>query len=515
MQQRLCFKNNWSRLNDMLPINNCFAEKLMIQFVKYFFTVSFLLVINLGKSTAQVTRYCRENALIVNADDMQVVPEVSGNYHLLSFSRNEHPKLFVYNRKLELVASQTLPFNYSDRSQYRIITFNNYYYISLYSTLNHKYQFFKIEASGNCINFTEAFQKILVSQVGNVKLGFQLIPYKEYLWMVYNTGIDNINKRTVVMVQADSMLNIIFSHKVQYDFKRDEEKLLQEILVFDRYMVVLKSLQSGSALELMKVNLATGYTIRNTFRSSGYIYSQAGFTYNDVDTSVTISSLLTEPGFSYNPKQYVFVSRLNKILIEKTPFTLLKTQFRKNTSTNFLLVDGSSRWVRFKKGRGNTAYSVLQNNPVTVYEDLINKTENNPDVSSINRVLAQLDADNNMIAYSDEVGVRFSQLNSGLQIITDSLVKNTKDWYTLKADSYTQFEMDEKKCLLVAQQFYNRKNGLLLVNTNTEGGLQYTYMKVNEKYNYLLPKAKIIARQGVLVPYVKGKEAGFITITAK
>lgn len=471
---------------------------------------------NLEKSAAQVVRYCKDNAQFIAPDDVQVVPNIAGSYHLLGFTRNENTKVYIYNSKLELDAVITLPFVYPERTSYRIIPFANYYYISLYSTLNRKYQFFKIDKNGNCTDYTQAFQKLLASQVGNVKLAFQLIPNEESLWMIYNTGLENINKRTVVMVQTDSLLNTVFSHKLQYDFKRDEEKLMQEVIVFGRYMIILKSLQSGSALELMKVNLATGYTIRNTFRSSGYIYTQSGFTYNDDDTSITISSLLTEPGFSYYPRQYVFVSRLNKILIEKVPFALLKTQFKKNTNTNFLLIDGNSRWIRFKKGRGNAASSVTQNNPVTVFEDQIYKTgSDNTDVSAINRMLASMDAGSSINTYSDDVGVRFSLLNPDLQITADSLIKNTKDWYTVKADNFARFEMNRKEYLLVAQQFYNRKNGLMLVNAVDENHLNYNYLKVNEKYNYLLPKAKILQGQGVLVPYVRRREVGFITITAK
>lgn len=482
---------------------------------KYILLVLIFLEISYSKITAQVIRYCGENAQLIAPDDVQVVPNISGNYHLLGFTRNEKPRVFIYNSKLDLENEIALPFIYPERTAYRIIPFPNYYYISLYSSLTRKYQFFKIDKNGNCTDFTTAFIKLLASQTGNIKLGFQLIPHEESLWMIYNTALENINKRTVVMVQTDSLLNIVFSHKVQYDFKRDEEKLMQEIIVFGRYIIVLKSMQSGSALELMKVNLSTGYTIRNNFRSSGYIYSQAGFTYNQDDTTVTISSLLTEPGFSYNPKQYVFISRLNKILIEKTPFALLKTQFRKNTNTNFLLIDNNSRWIRFKKGRGNMASSVTQNNPVTVFEDQIYKTGNNPDESAMNRMIANLDAGTSINTYSDEVGVRFSLLNPALQITTDSLIKNTKDWYTVKADNYTRFEMDKKECLLVAQQFFNRKNGLMLVNADDENHLNYKYLKVNEKYNYLLPKAKVIQGQGVLVPYVRRREIGFITITAK
>jgi hypothetical protein len=478
----------------------------------YFFVTWLVLVAGIKKSTAQLVHYCRENVQIINSDDIQLVPDISGTYHLLTFTRNEPPGVFIYNQKLELIAKTKLPFVYPDRAQYRIIPFKNFYYLSVYIMYRREYKFWKIDAQGNCTDFTEAFQKLLASQAASFKIGFQLIPYQDGLWMVYHTGITNPEKNTVAMIKTDSLLQPVFMHKVMYDFKPDEDVLIQEALIFDRFLIVLKSTQSRSALELMKVNLATGFTIRNTFRSSGYIYSQSGFSYNDDDTTVTVTSLLTEPGFTTNPKQYVFISWLNKILVEKTPLAILKTQFKKNTNTNFVMVNGKSLWVRFKKGRGGTSVSV-QKNPITVYEDLINKTEASQSTAEINSMLARMDGGYAGTAYSDEVGVRFSLLNTNLEIKSDSLVKNTKDSYTIKADQYTRFEMDGKEHLLVAQQFFTRKNGLLDVSADDTEKLQYKFLKVNEKYKYLIAKSKNIPHNGIIVPYTRRNEVGFIKIT--
>ncbi len=482
---------------------------------KYCFTAACLLFFYFGmknKTGAQVVQYCRENVSLINPDDVQLVPDIAGNYHLLSLTKEEHPLLFVYNNRMELYRKLELPFKFLDRSRVNIIPLKNYYYISLYTMNKREYQLWKVDREGNCTDQTTAFKKLLASQSANIKLGFQLIPYKEELWLVYHTAMDNMEKNTIMIVQADSLLNIQFAHKVEYEFNRDEEQLLQEALVFNRHLIVLKSLQSGSALEVMKVNLATGYTIRNTFTSSGYIYSQAGFNFNEDDTTITVTSLLTEPIFSYKAKQYVFVSRLDKILKETTPFTLLKTQFRKNTNANFLMVNGTSRWIRLKKRKFNSG-PVIQNNPVTVYQDMINSSEANQNSLTVNSLLAKMDAENYTVSYTDEIGVRFSLLNDSLEITSDTLVKNTKDSYTIKDEQSTRFELKGREYLLVAQQFNQRKSGLLLVSADDNNKLQYDFLRVNERNKYMVSKAKNIPGQGIVIPYVRKSEVGFIKIT--
>lgn len=478
---------------------------------KLFLFIYFVLQFSASYITAQTIRYSRDNIYINNPDDLQLVANVSGRHHLISFSKNEKPQLHIFNAQLNLINTIELPFIFPELAELRIIPFNTYYYVSIHPRLTKAYLFWKVDGDGNAIDLSEAFQKLLQSQSANVKLGYQFIPYHNQFWMVYHTDIDNFEKNTIVMVQTDSLLNLLFAHKVSYDFKREEEKLQQEVLVFDKHLYVLKTQKSGTSLELMKVNLATGFAIHNTFYSSGYFYSQAGLAYNNTDSTVTVSSMLIEPGYNYDPKQYIFISRLNKILIEQVPFTLLKTQFRKKTNTNFILTEGSSRWIRFKKGRGFTT-STDADRKITVYQDPSMSDASNQSAMEVNNMLAKMNTDRT-VTYSDEMGVRFSFLDKNFKITEDSLMANTKDSYTIRPDSYTRFNAKNKQYLLVSQLFFRRKNGLLLVNTDDNNKLEYNYVRVNERYNYLLSKSKNIPEEGIIIPYLRRREAGLIKIS--
>lgn len=457
------------------------------------------------------TSYSREDVYINNPDDFQLVADVDGYHHLLSFSHAEKPELFIYNQQLELVSKINLPFKYPDKASLRIIPFDNFYYVFIHPRFSQRYLFWKVDGNGNCTDMSAALTKLLQTQSASIKLGFLLIPHQDQLWMVYHTNLDDPEKSTLAMVQTDTMLNMVFSHKVSYDFKINEEKLQQELLIFGKYLFVLKTLQSGTSLELMKVNLATGYTIRNTFHSSGYIYSQPYVDFNNIDSTVTVSALLTEPTLSgYAAKQLVFITRLNKILKEEVPFMLLKKQFAKNTSTNFLLMGGASKWISLKKWRQQST-AIADAGKTTIYQDLTQPGAADQNVSYVNSLLSQM---NNPAgsAYTDEVGVRFSLLDKTFAITSDSLVPNTRDAYTILPDQYTRFEVNRKEYLLVAQQFFQNKKGLLLVNRDDNERLMYRYVKVQERYNYLLKKARPVADKGILVPYLHRREAGLVKI---
>ena len=230
---------------------------------KLFLFIYIVLQCSASYIEAKTIRYSRDNIYINNPDDLQLVANISGRHHLISFSKNEKPELHIFNAQLDLINTIKLPFTFPEFAELRIIPFNTYYYVSIHPRLTKEYLFWKVDGDGNAIDLSGTFQKLLQSQSANVKLGYQFIPYHNQFWMVYHTDIDNFEKNTIVMVQTDSLLNLVFAHKVSYDFKREEEKLQQEVLVFDKHLYVLKTQKSGTSLEVMKVNLATGFAIHN------------------------------------------------------------------------------------------------------------------------------------------------------------------------------------------------------------------------------------------------------------
>lgn len=482
------------KLNPIKKILFIFACTLLICFYK--------------NASAQKIEYSSENVFIEYPDHLQLVANIAGNHHLVKFVEKEYPEIFVFNKDLTLQAKISIPFRFPERAEMRVIPLNNFYFIYIHPLFTQQYFLWRVDGNGNFIDLTSAFQKLLQSQSHNIKLGFQLIPNQDQLCMVYHTDLTNIQKTTVVIVQTDSLLNRVFEHKVLYDFKRDEERLLQEVLMFGRYLFVLKTARSGTSLELMKVNVATGYTIRNTFFSSGYFYSQAAINYNGKDSTVTVSSLLTEPRTSSKPKYFVFVSRMNKILIEEVPLGILKSQFLKNTATNFFLVD-KSKWVRIGAETVRTYYTVQQNTQ-SLYQDLTMSSQDQNLIED-SRVLERTFARSNGYLGDPPMAIRFSLLDKNFKILNDSLVSNSKSSFTIQAGNFARFHVRDKEYMLVGQRFFRKSYGLLMVNSDNEH-LVHTNVRVYDRNNYLLSKASITP-QGIIIPYIHSREAGLVRIT--
>jgi hypothetical protein len=359
---------------------------------------------------------------------------IGGTHQLVSFTNTEDPVIYIFNDDLTFKQKISIPFKFEERSEVRITAFTDFYFLCIRPPYTSKYFFWKIDAKGNVTDMSAAFENLLRSQSHNIKLGFQLIVKENQLYMIYHTAIDDIEKRTLVIVQADSLLNINFSHKVAYDFKRDEEKLQQEILVLGRYVLVLKTLRSSTALEIMKVNLATGYTIRNTFYSSGYLYSQSSISLSNSDSAITVTSLLAPPDVT-SLKRFVFVSRLNKILVEEVPFSILKSQFEKNTGTNFLLVKQSGKWVRIMSGYWQRTYPADES--ITLHRDYVMPDSSNN--YSISPPPARKDPYRSSYSDYGDVGVRFSLLDKDFKIVNERHVANTKNAYTIRPGQFTRF----------------------------------------------------------------------------
>ena len=110
-------------------------------------------------------------------------------------------------------------------------------------------------------------------------------------------------------------------------------------------------------------------------------------------------------------------------------------------------------------------------------------------------------------------GIRFSLLDKGLNIVNDSLVPNTKDSYTIKADQFIRFAVNSKEYMLLGQQFVKKSSGLLMVYANDTKQLMYSDLKVNDRNDYLLSKSQVIAQEGIIIPYTHKLEAGLIKIT--
>lgn len=452
----------------------------------------------INKATAQTVQYSRENVFVNQPDDLQLVANIAGNHHMLCFNKDEEPEIFVFSAELKFKQKTSIPYKLSEKADIRITPFKEFYYLFVLPRTGQENVVFKIAGNGSVTNVSASFQKLL--RTINIKLPFQLVANQEKLWLLYHTSLTDEPKNSVVIVQTDSLLNFELSYKVVYDFKKGEETLQQVTLLSGEHLLILKTLQEGTLLQLSKINLATGNTFTKEFKSEGHSFLQSNFTCNDADSTVTVSSLLSGNGSNF--KSNIFLSRLNSTLNEQVPLAILKPKLKSDASTSFLYIEGLPRWLRFKEQSFVPYVDVIVS--ASLFADPVNLTLPTPTYQVTNKYYK-----------NEDDRIRFSLLNKNLEIENDSVVANNKKSSTLFSNEFTSFILGNKTYLLLDQLLFNRHRGLLMINEDDSHKLAYTDVRVSGKNVYLLPKARVVSNQYVIIPYTNKKEAGLIKITVE
>lgn len=468
-----------------------------------------------ANTKAQTITYSSENVFTDNPDKLQFVGNIDGNHHLVSFISERQPAIFIFDNALQFRGKVSIPFRYPDKSRIRIIPFKKSYFILLYTAYNPRYLLWKVDGNGTVNDMTEIFRKFISSRFRNGRGAFELAVNDNQLYMLYHSNVADLQKMQTNILQLDSLFNVVHTSKVMYKLERGDAIQQEKLLGND--LVILKTGRQGTSLVLLKVDLKTGYTINNTFYSSGYPYTQAGFNYNNVDSTFTVYSLLKEPRASTNVKRFVFVSRLNNLLIEVRPFTLLRSQFARNTSLNFLQV-ADDQWIRLRTEAAplvNYTYSSYEFNSSFYRYPSFNSTTDplNPNYNNIS--YANLPQQRPVSRYTapgdSKLAVRFSLLDKDLKITSDSLMANNKNAHTIQPDNIAGFSANNKSYMLIGQRFYKKSNGILMVSSDANN-LVYTDVRVNNRNEYILSQSEIIPR-GVVIPYTYKREAGLVKIT--
>lgn len=452
--------------------------------------------------------YSREEVYLGISDKIEFVGNVSGNHHLINFAKNEKPVLFIYDKALELQNKVILPFIIPERADIRLVPFTNYYLLFISSWYSTQYMVWKIDGAGNSTGLSDQFDLLLRQQHIKPRQEFQLLHSEKGLLLWYHTNPENIEQNTLVMLQADSMLQPVNIRKVVYDFKRDEEQLRQEIMLEGKYLLVVKTTRSSSGLELMKLDLLTGAAIKNTFYSTGFLYSQPTVNYDKKDSSILLTAMLSDMG-RFSSKFYVFMCRLNSELAEQTPVTVFKKQFTKSTSTNFLLVNHGTQWIRYRSYFKSNDNGNLGN--TGLYQDYITPIDSNRLLSNIHPVTTAMER---LIDWDEQnPGIRFSLLSKNFAIVNEKRVANTKDSYTVRPEQFCRFTLNGKEFMIVGQKFRRKLNGLLIVSTAADDKLEYTDIRVVERRDYVLSKTRIISLNSIMMPYLHKRMAGLVKIS--
>lgn len=482
---------------------------------------------------AQKIQYTRQTFPTTNADVMQLVADVAGYHHLLSFSAKQQPVVHIFDSELQLDSKKEIDLKQMENYDIRIIPFANYYYLYLHTPNSTRHELFKIDGKGNIKPLSKVFADLIQKEFTKSLATLQLVNQEEHLYIISHRFYPSIRKVGTSVVQLDSALSPVHERKVFFPFTRGSH--LQDSRLMQNTILVLKSTKSdetGNDLEIFKIDLNTGKSIVNKFSSELHVYINPGFTYNSKDSSILVYSLVREPFDSKKKVETIFISKLDNLLFEQEPVTLLKSQFKNNTLANFLYINGKNPyWLNMNlNSQLKRPGSIVMTSGRPRLNEITRPpgifwAESNSNIQSINQAEYYrstyategeiLNARDATSANTSQPGaVRFSVLNEKFEIINDSLVKNKNEKFIrVQAWPYAQFNMNNRAYLVLVQNFTPKTKGLLMVSSDDNGELSHTDIRIYDKYDFMLSKLKAVADEYFIVPYTYKNEIGLVKIT--
>ena len=105
---------------------------------------------------------------------MQLVADVGGYHHLLFFSAETKPLIYVFNPQMQLVTKKELNTRVRENYDIRVVPLGNEYLLYLHTPSKALHEMFRIKDSGTIINVSETISKVLDSLSVKTTATFQI-----------------------------------------------------------------------------------------------------------------------------------------------------------------------------------------------------------------------------------------------------------------------------------------------------------------------------------------------------
>jgi hypothetical protein len=428
----------------------------------------------------------------MDPDETQLVPDIKGYHHILSFAYNQKPSISIFDSQLQLKEKRQLGFTIKKDCDIKLLPFADHYFIYMYFFKPSSHQIWKIDERGNAVSFSNKLQVIVDSFLKNYKIPLQLINVDGDLCFTANTYFDTIKSIRSTIVRLDEELNLLGVERILYPFDRNKETLHQTTLTTNALFILKtsKDNQRGNTLDLIKVNLGTNKIVDYSVNTGFHLCWSPAFVLTKQDSSALLYSMLVERG-----QRSFLINRLNSELQELYPATLLKSVFRQNVVSNFIKVqDRQSVWLNIAGSQR------IQRTPgVRV---------SSGNFSSASREFEYFD----YTGRNRPTAIRFTLLDKQFKLKEDSLVENDKKIIELPSYPFAQFRVGSKTYLVLNHNFTAKRKGLLLVTTDNNEKLYSISLPVYDRFDYLLNQLKSY-KNYFIIPYTSKNEMGLLKVT--
>lgn len=453
---------------------------------------------------AQKIQYSRQTLPHKHTGALQLVTNVGGSHHLLSFNEGKKPDVFVFNAGLQLQAETKIDVEPRENSDVIVVAFATHYFVYIHVPGSPEHRLFRVENDGASTDVSERLSADADSLWNRSTATFQLVGDSGRLKIIAHTYYHAFKQVYSRIVSFDDDLRIRYIRTVFFPFDRSKETLQQAKLAGPHLFLLKTSRddENGSVLNLLKLHVPTGDLLWKTFATGSRVYSQPGMRYNPADSSMLLHSVVHEVS-GRRLQRVVLLAHLNHELQDLTPVRLLRTPFRSHLIASFVLPSSAAGWLPYVNYsqfyRGFFLSSMPDFDPampnrtrIATYRMLpYNRTPENSGPSS----------------------VALTVLNDRFDVQKDSVVANKGTFYDLQPQPFAQLVLNRKPSLLFIENFTSKKRGLLLVTSGEQNDVSVRNVSVYDRYDYFLPLAQAVDDKSFLLPYTHKKELGLVKIT--
>lgn len=468
--------------------------------------------------TAQKFQYSKTLVQIPSSGDIRLVADVGGFHHLIHFSENSKPAIYVYNSQLHLVESLELNFLLPKKCDIRLLQLKDYYILYTHTQKRNNHQFLKITGDGAVTNISHIANNPADSTWNRSTATFQMFDIDNSLVLTSLTYLKEIRKiRTAIIRPAlDSGVSAV--NYLLFPFSAENEEL-KEVTFRNNYLHVLKNSKDengNNTLTLLKLDTKEDKHFYRHFDIGKYIYLNPAIRFNSTNATILVYSMLRLPYGYKGSVPGVLVATLDSALTEINPAKAIPEIFRGNTLSTFLVektkTDG---WLTFTNFPTRSDYKVqIQSDlPTPAYAQLTGDYFSYfPNNTVINSYVYYDNSTNSNPTNNPVSAVRLTVLNSKFEKAKDSLVKNKGSYYKLHPSPYAQFQLKNTPYLLLIQELAANKKGLIMLFPNEKDKLESVSLNVYHPYDYLLSLTQPVGDNYFVVPYTYKKEIGLMRV---
>ncbi|HEY6956335.1 MAG TPA: hypothetical protein VI385_13890 [Flavisolibacter sp.] len=451
---------------------------------------------------SQSIQYSKGNIKVDDPAQAQLVSNLQGYNHLITFSYNKKPIIHIFDDHLRLLEQRQLDFLIRKDCDVKIVSFAGYYYLTIHIFQPSFYEVWKVDKEGRSVRLSKECMALFDTVFKDRSPALQLVNINGKLFALAQTYIDSLKAIRCKLARLDDQFAALKAMTLGYPFD-NETDFLQQVSLWENALFVLKSSRDnpGNSLSLMKVELDTGDITTTSFDTGFQTNWNPGFLFSPIDSTLLVYSTIIQTDINRRVRRNVLISRLDNQLKERTPVTVLKHQFTQNTASNFLFI----------KGRPSVWLNVNTNRRVQGPAFRINPT---PRIGSAIATPYMIYTYPNDYYYKGPTGVRFTVMDTQFKTRADTLVANDKKVIEVQSYPFGQFTIGDRVYLVLTQNFTAKRKGLIIFSSDDNGKLAEKGLPVFDKYDYLLSQLQAFDNS-FIVPYSYKKEMGLMKVTLK